>query len=124
MIGDPVARQPSRRRRRGARRGGLHRDLKPANVTAIDGRGDVRCTDFGIAGAADEIPGVGGSAARPLNERWMFLLERARRTLLPVRLALNTRVGPYEVLALLGVEAWPRSTAPGIRGSGGTWRSR
>ena len=44
----------------------------------------------------------GGSAPRPLNQRWMFLLGRARRTLLPVRLALNTRVGPYEVLALLG----------------------
>ncbi|TVQ30393.1 MAG: serine/threonine protein kinase [Phycisphaeraceae bacterium] len=38
--------------------GVIHRDLKPANIM-LDGRGDVRITDFGVAALAEELEGAG-----------------------------------------------------------------
>ncbi|MHC4991752.1 MAG: serine/threonine-protein kinase, partial [Planctomycetota bacterium] len=45
-------------------KGVLHRDLKPANVM-IDGRGNARITDFGIAALADELDGREHRAGTP-----------------------------------------------------------
>ncbi|MEX1310368.1 MAG: serine/threonine-protein kinase, partial [Candidatus Sulfomarinibacteraceae bacterium] len=52
--------------------GVLHRDLKPANVM-IDGRGQVKITDFGLAGLDDAITGAEartGTPAYMAPEQW------------------------------------------------------
>ncbi|MBL8764078.1 MAG: serine/threonine protein kinase [Phycisphaerae bacterium] len=59
-------------------RGVLHRDLKPANIM-IDGRGNARLMDFGVAGLADEL--AGGRDAGVGTPAYMSPEQLARRTL-------------------------------------------
>jgi serine/threonine-protein kinase len=53
----------------------LHRDLKPANVM-IDGRGQVKITDFGLAGLVGEFEGAEIRAGTPLYMSPEQLAER------------------------------------------------
>ena len=87
-------------------KGVLHRDLKPANIM-IDGRGEVRITDFGIASreAEDTVGPLAGTPAYMAPEQFNAEDVTARTDLYSLGLVLyelTTGVFPFEAEGRLG----------------------
>jgi hypothetical protein len=88
-------------------RGVIHRDLKPANVM-IDGRGQVRLTDFGLATAIGPVEDVrSGTPAYQAPEQLAGREVTARSDLFALGLVL------YEMFT--GRRAFPATTAAELR---------
>src|SRR5215470_11207982 len=88
-------------------RGVIHRDLKPANVM-IDGRGQVRLTDFGLATAIGAVEDVrAGTPAYQAPEQLAGREVTARSDLFALGLVL------YEVFT--GRRAFPAATLAELR---------
>ena len=88
--------------------GVLHRDLKPSNVM-LDGRGQVRLTDFGVAGLAGQIEGAeirSGTPAYMAPEQLSGLEVTARSDIYSLGLVL------YEIFA--GRQPFHSDTVPGL----------